>query len=285
MKERASGSRSGSQVNFQPLIAGNDETVVFTSNRDGNSDIWELNRRSSSVRRLTSHPASDADVFLSRDGKTLLWSSARTGHFEIWGAGGDGSAPHRISDDGVDAENPSLARDGSAIAYTSFNEKKTGIWTIRPDGTDARHLVPGRNILPEISPDGAWVSFVSQGPTMDIRVVRLVDGAPVFRIPNVPPGKGFIAGRHRWLPDGRRIAFLGGDGAGTAIYVQDVVPGADTSATRRKLVTFEPDVELHSFGLAPDMSFAVVAARQATSNLLEIDGLPPEVAPGASRRP
>ena len=115
--------------------------------------------------------------------------------------------------------------------------------------------------------------------------MRLVDGAPVFRIPNVPPGKGFIAGRHRWLPDGRHIAFLGGDGAGTAIYVQDVVPGADTSATRRKLVTFEPDVELHSFGLAPDMSFAVVAARQATSNLLEIDGLPPEVAPGASRRP
>ena len=275
----------GSQVNFQPLMAGNDETLVFTSNRDGNSDIWELNRRSSAVRRLTSHPASDADVFLSRDGKTLLWSSARTGHFEIWGAGGDGSAPRRISDDGVDAENPSLSRDGSAIVYTSFNEKKTGIWTVRPDGTDARHLVPGRNILPEISPDGAWVSFVSQGPTMDIRVVRLLDGAPVFRIPNVPPGKGFIAGRHRWLPDGRRIAFLGVDGAGTAIYVQDVVPGADTSATRRKLATFEPDVELHSFGLAPDMSFAVVAARQATSNLLEIDGLPPEVAPAVPRKP
>jgi hypothetical protein len=90
---------------------------------------------------------------------------------------------------------------------------------------------------------------------------------------------------------GRRMAppplspFLGGDGAGTAIYVQDVVPGADTSSTRRKLATFEPDVELHSFALAPDMSFAVVAARQATSNLLEIDGLPPEVAPASPRRP
>jgi hypothetical protein len=33
------------------------------------------------------------------------------------------------------------------------------------------------------------------------------------------------------------------------------------------------------FGLAPDMSFAVVAARQPTSNLLEIDGLPDDVAP------
>ena len=51
----------GSQVNFQPLLAGDGETLVFTSNRDGNSDIWELNRRSSAVRRLTSHPASDAD--------------------------------------------------------------------------------------------------------------------------------------------------------------------------------------------------------------------------------
>ncbi len=278
----------GSQVNFQPVVGGDGETLVFTSNRDGNSDIWELNRRSSTVRRLTTHPASDADVFMSRDGKTLLWSSNRSGHFEIWGAAGDGSAPHRISDDGADAENPSLSPDGSTIVYASFNEQKRGIWTIRPDGTNAKLLAPGLNILPEISPDGAWVSFSSQGPTPDIGVVRLADGAPIFRIQNVLPGRGFIAGRHRWLPEGRRIAFLGGDGgggAGTAIYVQDVVPGADTSGTRRRLATFEPDVELHSFGLAPNMSFAVVAVRRPAANLLEIDGLPPDVAPAPPRRP
>ena len=269
----------GSQVNFQPVVSGDGETVVFTSNREGNTDVWESNRRSSAVRRLTSHPASDADVFLSRDGKTLLWSSTRTGHYEIWGAGGDGSAPRRISDDGVDAENPSLSRDGSTVVYVSFNDAKRGIWKIGADGTDAKILAPGRNILPEISPDGAWVSYVSQIPVSTIEVVRLADGAPVFRIANVPAGRGFIAGRHRWLPDGRGIAFLGADGAGTAIYVQDVVPGADTSSTRRKLATFEPDVELHSFALAPDMSFAVVAARQATSNLMEIDGLSSDVAP------
>ncbi len=275
----------GSQVNFQPLVSSDGETVVFTSNREGNSDIWELNRRSSAVRRLTSHPESDADVFLSRDGKGLLWSSARTGHYEIWGAGGDGSAPRRISDDGVDAENPSLSPDGATIVYASFNDAKQGIWTIRADGTNAKTFASGRNALPEISPDGAWVSFVSQIPTAVIEVVRLADGAPVFRIPNVPAGRGFIGGRHRWLPDGRGIAFLGGDERGTALFVQDVIPGQDTAKTRRKLATFDPDVELHSFGLAPDMSFAVVAARQATSNLLEIDGLPPEVASAAARRP
>ena len=154
----------GSQVNFQPVVSGDGETVVFTSNREGNTDVWESNRRSSAVRRLTSHPASDADVFLSRDGKTLLWSSARTGHYEIWGAGGDGSGPRRISDDGVDAENPSLSRDGSTIVYVSFNDAKRGIWKIGADGTDAKILAPGRNILPEISPDGAWVSFVTSSP-------------------------------------------------------------------------------------------------------------------------
>ena len=275
----------GSQVNFQPAVSGDGETVVFTSNREGNTDVWESNLRSSAVRRLTSHPASDADVFLSRDGKTLLWSSTRTGHYEIWGAGGDGSAPRRISNDGVDAENPSLSRDGSTVVFVSFNDAKRGIWKIGADGTDAKILASGRNILPEISPDGAWVSFVNQIPVPTIRVVRLADGAPVFQIPSVPAGRGFIAGRHRWLPDGRGIAFLGGDGTGTAIYVQDVLPGRDTVATRRKVALFEPDVELHSFGLAPDMSFAVVAASQASSNLMEIDGLSEGVAPAGSRRP
>ena len=275
----------GSQVNFQPLLSGDGKSLVFTSNQGGNSDVWELDLGTGALRPLTSDPASDSDVFRSRDGKTLLWSSSRTGHFEIWGAGGDGSAPHRISDDGVDAENPSLSPDGSAIVYVSFNVKKLGIWKIRPDGTDAKLLAPGRKILPEISPDGQWVSYVSQGAVPSIDVVRLADGAPVCRISNVPPGEGFIYGRHRWLPENRRIAFLGGDGAGTALYVQDVVPGADTSATRRKLATFEPDVELHSFGLAPDMSFAVVAARRTSSNLMEIDGLPHDVAPASLRRP
>lgn len=274
----------GSQVNFQPLFSGDGERVVFTSNREGNSDLWELTLASGALRRLTDHPASDADVFLSRDGKTLLWSSTRTGHFEIWGAGGDGSAPHRISDDGVDAENPSLSPDGSAMVYVSFNESKQGIWRIHPDGTSAKHLAPGRNSLPEISPDGAWASFLAQA-TLSIEVVRLPDGKHVFTIPNVPRGRGGMTGRHRWMPDGRRIAFIGGDGPETAIFVQDVVPGADTPATRRKLASFPPDVELHSFGVAPDARSVVVAVRQATANLLEIDGLPPEVSPPAARRP
>ncbi|HQR67562.1 MAG TPA: hypothetical protein PLB02_09225, partial [Thermoanaerobaculia bacterium] len=274
----------GSQVYFQPLVSGDGERVVFTSNREGNSDLWELTLASGALRRLTDHPASDADVFVSRDRKVLLWSSARTGHFEIWGAEGDGSAPHRISDDGVDAENPSLSPDGSTIVYTSFNDAKRGLWTIRPDGTSARHLAPGRFILPEISPDGTRISCVEQGVPSVLRVFPSAGGDPIFSIPSLPPGRGFIAGRHRWMPDGRRIAFLGGDGPGTAIFVQDVVPGADTTATRRRLATFGPDLEIHSFGIAPDARFAIVAVRQSAANLLEIDGLPPEVAPRAPRR-
>ncbi len=123
-----------------------------------------------------------------------------------------------------------------------------------------------------------------QGTSPSIEVVRLADGAPIFSVPNAPPGRGFITGRHRWMPDGRRIAYLGGDGPGTALFVQDVVPGKDTSPTRRRLAVFEPEMEIHSFGIAPDASFVVVAVRQATANLLEIDGLPPEVAPPAPRR-
>ncbi len=274
----------GSQVTFQPLVSGDGRQVVFTSNREGNSDIWELTLGSGALRRLTDHPASDADVFLSRDGRTLLWSSDRTGHYEIWGADGDGSAPHRISDDGGDAENPSLSRDGTTVVYVSFNEKKLGLWLIRPDGTNARFLAPGRYILPEFSPDGSLVSFVKQGTPSLIQVVRVSDGAPVFTISDVPAARGFIRGRHRWMPDGRRIAFLGVDGPGTALFVQDVVPGTDTASTRRKLVVFEPEMELHSFGVAPDESFVVVAVRQPTANLLEIDGVPREVAPPAPRR-
>jgi eukaryotic-like serine/threonine-protein kinase len=273
----------GSQADFQPLVSADGARVVFTSSREGNNDLWELTLLSGALRRLTDDPASDADVFLSRDGRTLLWSSTRTGHYEIWGADGDGSSPHRISDDGADAENPSFSPDGSTIVYVSFNDAKRGIWTIRPDGTSPKLLAPGANILPEISPDGSRVSFSRQGAAA-IEIVRLSDGAPVFTISKLAGGGGAIVGRHRWMPDGRGIAFLGEDASGTALFVQDVVPETDTTATRRKLATIGPDLAVHSFGIAPDARFAIVAVRQTTANLLEIDGLPPEVAPRTPRR-
>jgi hypothetical protein len=70
------------------------------------------------------------------------------------------------------------------------------------------------------------------------------------------------------MPDGR-LAFLGLDELGIAgVYVQDVVPGRDTTGSRRKLAGFDPAAPAESFGISPDGSAVTIAARENLSSIV-----------------
>jgi len=120
-------------------------------------------------------------------------------------------------------------------------------------------------------------------------VVRLEDGqAEPFEIAvNAKRRTTVTLGRARWMPDGKAIAFVGQDESGAfGIYVQDFAPGQDSTATRRKLSSFDPDVAAESFGLAPDGTRLVVAGWVQLFSLMEADHLPGLLTPprgGAAR--
>ena len=65
----------------------------------------------------------------------------------------------------------------------------------------------------------------------------------------------------------------------------DFVPGQDTTASRRKLAGFDPDVAAESFGLAPDGSRLVLAGWVQLFSLMEADRLPGLLAPPRGARP
>lgn len=265
----------GTSRDRQPFYAPRGERLVFSSNRDGNLDVWQVQPATGAIRRLTDDPADDFDPHVMADGR-LLFSSRRTGHFEIWMAEADGTAPRQVSNDGRDAENPSATPDGAWIVYSSANPAKEGIWKLRPDGSDATHLASGTTGLPEVSPDGSLILFASfVPPTYTLRVIRLSDGQPLpFQIEGREDTRVFIRGRPRWMPDGKSIAFLDVDGAGrSGVFVQDFAPGRDTRSSRRQLMGFEPGVVAESFAIAPDASRAALASVEETSQLVLVEGL------------
>ncbi len=263
----------GSSVDRQPTYAPDGEWVAFASNRSGNFDVWEASSKSGAVRRLTDDPSDDFDPAFTRDGRRLLFSSSRGGHFEIWIAERDGSGARRVTNDGVDAENATATPDGQWIVYASGSPDKRGLWKIRADGSAASRLVSGAVTLPEISPDGRFVSYIAQGGRRTVRVVRLEDGAPTA-FEALAPGSRPNTGRHRWMPDGRSLAIeLENERGDLGVVTQEFDPGRDTSSTRRAVAGFTPDSWTESLGVSPDGKRLMVSVLQDSASLLLAEGV------------
>jgi Tol biopolymer transport system component len=260
--------------------------VVFSSNRSGNLDLWEVSTKSEVVRRLTEDQAEDWDPVFADGGRQILWSSNRIGHFEIWVADADGTGARQLTHDGVDAENPTPTPDGRWIVYASTNPAKEGLWKIRADGAEATRIVPSNYAYPEVSPDGRYVVYCADYLTerVSLRVAEAATGASVpfeIRI-GVPAGKpGLALGRARWMPDGRAIAFIGQDAKGVnGVYVQDFIPGRDTARSRRPLAGFDPERTTESFGISPDCARVIIASWEQLFSLVMAERVPGVVPPG-----
>src|SRR5262249_10203771 len=140
----------GNSIDRQPVYSPNGEGVLFSSNRNGNLDLWEVSRKTGAIRRLTDDTAEDWDPGFNHDGTKILWSSNRSGHFEIWISESDGTGARKLTDDGLDAENPVATPDGEWIVYSSSNPARAGLWKIHPDGTGAVRIAAGNMRVPKV---------------------------------------------------------------------------------------------------------------------------------------
>ncbi|MCI0582736.1 MAG: serine/threonine-protein kinase [Chloroflexi bacterium] len=278
----------GSSSDRQPAYSPDGRWVTFSSDRGGNLDIWAVSTESGAVRRLTEDPADDWDPGFTRDGR-LLWSSNRSGPFEIWMAEGDGSRPRQVSEDGVDAENPTATPDGAWFVYGSGNPAHPGIFKRRLDGTETVRLVAGNVVLPDVSPDGRFASFIASWGTSEaaLRVVRLEDGGLepwIVALPYHPNPVGIVLGRSRWLPDGSAIAYqVGAEDETYGVVAQAFTPGQPAPGAPRRLAGFDPEAATESFAFSPDGTTVVLAIWEQLSNVFVAENVA-GIEPPARRR-
>lgn len=85
-----------------PNWSPDDSKIAFTTNRDGNYEIYVMNRDGSDQTRITDHPASDYHPVWSPDGTKIAFVSNRDGFSqEIYVMNVDGSGQTRISNDSL----------------------------------------------------------------------------------------------------------------------------------------------------------------------------------------
>jgi serine/threonine protein kinase len=263
----------GISVDRQPSYSRGGNSIVFTSDRSGSLDIWELVLDSGSLRRITDHEGIDWDPYPTADGNTLFWSSNRSGHFEIWTSTFDGGNPQQATQDGVDAENPSMSVAGDWIFYDSSDHRRDALWRMPRNGGRPVLVLAGETTHPEVSADGTFVVYgrPEGGGAIAIDVVRVSDGTVS---PLVRGVTGLASLRARWIGGTHTVAFRAREVDGSiSLYAQDFKPGIDTISTRRKLLSTDSDATLETFAISPDGKRAVLAIVDEASGLMMAEGV------------
>jgi hypothetical protein len=117
-----------------------DIQIVFSSNRDGNFEIYGMRTDGTGVVRLTNNGASDLDPALSPDKTRIIFASNRDGNFEIYVMNANGTGVTRLTNnsavDGFAAWSPT----GAKIVFTSTRDGNSEIYSMNADGTGVMRL-------------------------------------------------------------------------------------------------------------------------------------------------
>ena len=110
-------------VNVSPLFAKAPTTpkILFTSLRDGNSEVYIMNPDGSEQENLTRHRAKDLDAVWSPTGEQILFESDRDGIRDLYLMNTDGSNVRRVFREAIYRGDPAWAPDGKQIAYVQMN--------------------------------------------------------------------------------------------------------------------------------------------------------------------
>ena len=190
--------------------------IVFSSNRDGNWEIYVVNPDGTNLRRLTFHDAADLEPAWSPDCRQIAFSSDRDGNREIYVMNADGSDVHRLTNNPGEDTTPAWSPDGLRIAFRTNRSGTFKIYVMNADGTNQHRLTatPGQDGYPRWSPDGSRVVFSStRSGNSEIYVVD-ADGTNLQRLTNDRAQDEAPA----WSPDGSQIVFQSSRSGNWDIY-------------------------------------------------------------------
>ena len=180
--------------------------IVFTSERDGNREIYSMDPDGSRQQRLTNSAGGDTAPAWSPDAKQIAFGSERTGNSEVYVMNANGSDQRQLTRAGAFSGNPTWSPNGRQIAFESTRDGNSEIYVINTDGSGTRRLTndPSIDFDPAWSPDGSRIAFAStrrQG-NYDIYVMAADGSSPTILAPD--PAIDF---NPAWSPDSKKIAF------------------------------------------------------------------------------
>ncbi|MBU4491545.1 MAG: hypothetical protein KKD69_03685 [Euryarchaeota archaeon] len=137
------------------------EKIIFSSNRDGNYEIYIMDPDGSNQENLTDNTGEDRWPIISPDGTKIAFTTNRDGNSEIYIMNIDGTDQVNLTNNLSTDGQPSFSPDGSKIVFYSDRMGDPNIWIMNSNGSSPQQLT---NLActahcPSFSPDGSKIVF------------------------------------------------------------------------------------------------------------------------------
>ncbi len=163
--------------------------IAFSSDRDGNFEIYTMDADGGGQTRLTENPAEDYSPVWSPDGSRIAFVSTRDGNAEIYVMNIDGTGQTRLTNNSASDLGPKWSPDGSQIAFFTNRDGNDEIYSMNPDGSNQVNLTnhPADDSSFSYSPNGLMIAFSSNRDDRQFDIYTMTaSGAGVTRLTTVP---------------------------------------------------------------------------------------------------
>jgi Tol biopolymer transport system component len=124
----------GEAYDGEPRLNPGCTRVVFTSDRDGNDELYTMDTFGNNVSRLTWNDAEDYAPSWSADGSKIAFVSRRDGNNEIYSIRADGSGLQRLTFTAEPEFGPAFSPDGTRIAWVRAVDDQLSLAGARSPG-------------------------------------------------------------------------------------------------------------------------------------------------------
>jgi TolB protein len=258
---------------IMPATSPDRKWVAFTSNRDGNWEIYISAIEENLIRRITYNAtAIDLDPSWSPSGNEIVYESNRDGNWELYMFNVNTGQEIRLTDNESNDVNASWSFDGSKLAFESDRD---GFWQIYE--LDIRTLAVlylsdglGDDHEPQYSKNGQMIVFRSYRKNANSVIYSMdANGDSVTRISD-PSGNALNAALS---PDDMLIAYESNLDGDSDIYVYEIASGLTRLLTDNAIEDYAPTWWCNSTTLV------FTSDVTGDPNLFEASALPMEAQP------